>query len=339
MKAKKRLNFSIPLWWPDGSAWRRLARSFLPNPGTLLILALFLLAQSVGALPLKAPTATSTSTGTISYQGRLADADGNPLTGTYNIEFRLYDVPTGGVPLWTELWTGPNAVEVSDGLFNVMLGSLTPISAEAVEENDTLYLGITVGTDDEMTPRVPLGSVPWAMQASTVPDGSITTDKIADGAITSEKLAPDLSLFPPGTIVMWSGSLSGIPDGWALCDGTSGPPDLRDRFILSVNAGENPGVTGGSHTKTLSISNLPSHSHSISSDGDHRHSYTGKYTTGERTSGTHAWDATLIKIQSTQLIARIQDTQVVTTTEGIRAILVAVVPSISDRSTTSWRSL
>jgi len=40
-----------------------------------------------------------------------------------------------------------------------------------------------------MEPRVQLGSVPFSMQALTVPDGSITAEKIADGAVTSEKLA------------------------------------------------------------------------------------------------------------------------------------------------------
>jgi len=39
------------------------------------------------------------------------------------------------------------------------------------------WLGITMGTDDEMQPRVQLGSVPWAMQAATVPDGSITMER------------------------------------------------------------------------------------------------------------------------------------------------------------------
>ena len=54
-----------------------------------------------------------------------------------------------------------------------------------------------MGTDDEMEPRVQLGSVPWAVQALTVPDGSITTEKIADGAVTQAKLGPDVNLEPP----------------------------------------------------------------------------------------------------------------------------------------------
>jgi len=111
--------------------------------------------------------------------------------------FRLYDVPTGGVYLWEEQWTGSNGVQVSDGLFNVMLGSLTSIPQSVITEHDSLFLGITVGTDDEMAPRVQLGSVPFAVQALTVPDGSVTTEKIADEAVTQAKLGADVSLEPP----------------------------------------------------------------------------------------------------------------------------------------------
>jgi hypothetical protein len=199
MKAKKHLQIpAIPLWWPDlPGDWR----AWLPSRGnvlfTLLVVVGLLWASSVGALPLHAPAAASTSTGTIAYQGRLADADGNPLTGTYNMIFRLYDAAAGGAPLWEEQWTGSNGVRVSDGLFNVMLGSLAPVPQDTVTGHSSLWLGITVGTDDEMTPRVQLGSVPFAVQALTVPDGSVTTAKIADGAVTQAKLGEDVSLEPP----------------------------------------------------------------------------------------------------------------------------------------------
>jgi len=162
MKAKKHLNLRILLWWPDGSGWRRLARALVPNPGTLIILAVFLLAQSAGALPLKVPATTSSSTTTtISYQGRLADSSGNPITSPgVAMQFRLYNVDTGGAPLWEETHA---AVPVEDGLFHVLLGSTNPIPVSLLASNSTLWLGITVGSDSEMTPREQIASVPYAM--------------------------------------------------------------------------------------------------------------------------------------------------------------------------------
>ena len=192
-KERIRVAFSLPrprLGW--------LAR-LLPAPGTVVFTVLVITglfwAQSAGALPLAAPNAAST--GTIAYQGRLADTAGAPLTGTYNMTFRLYSAASGGAPLWEEPWNGANSVQVSDGLFNVMLGSLASIPQNIVAANSSLFLGITVGTDSEMTPRVQLGSVPFAVQALTVPDGSITMAKLSsdislvppDGSITTAKIA------------------------------------------------------------------------------------------------------------------------------------------------------
>ena len=84
---------------------------------------------------------------------------------------------------------------------------------------------------------------------------------------------------PKGVIVMWSGAIASIPSGWALCDGSNGTPDLRDRFIGGAGQSWNPGHTGGSHTHghslsgiavgvtvnahTLTEAEIPSHHHRI----------------------------------------------------------------------------
>lgn len=68
---------------------------------------------------------------------------------------------------------------------------------------------------------------------------------------------------PIGSILIWSGSQDNIPSGWALCDGTNGTPDLRDRFVLGAGNAHTIGETGGSETVTLTTSNLPAHYHTI----------------------------------------------------------------------------
>ena len=63
---------------------------------------------------------------------------------------------------------------------------------------------------------------------------------------------------PIGTIVAYSGDVSYIPDGWHLCDGTGGTPDLRNQFLMGagvnskgdfVSAGL-PNITGYLSTRT-----------------------------------------------------------------------------------------
>ena len=111
--------------------WTHHARWWVPTPGnvlfTLIVIGSLLWAQNAGAISLGAPLAATTSTAGIPYQGRIADKNGAPLTQTVNMIFRLYTAASGGSLLWEEQWTGANSVQVSDGLFNVMLGSLTPI--------------------------------------------------------------------------------------------------------------------------------------------------------------------------------------------------------------------
>jgi len=88
------------------------------------------------------------------------------------------------------------------------------------------------------------------------------------------------SALPRGAVIMWYGSAGSIPSGWALCDGSNVggylTPDLRDRFIVGAGSSYNLGSTGGTSSVTLSADQLPSHSHSGSTDtqsSNHTHNF------------------------------------------------------------------
>jgi len=65
-----------------------------------------------------------------------------------------------------------------------------------------------------------------------------------------------------GFIMLWAGAIVDIPDGWVLCDGNNGSPDLRNRFIVGAGDTYAPDDTGGSsnHTHTFTTDG---HSHLI----------------------------------------------------------------------------
>jgi hypothetical protein len=166
-----------------GTSLINLFRKNLANIFTILIVALMLISYRVWAAPGSFMSA-SFAPGVIPYQGNLTDPIGQPINGNVNMNFKIYNVDSGGSPLWTEAHTSANAVPVSNGVFNVLLGSLSPIPS-SVWTNSQLYLGIQVGGDAEMTPRQVIGAVPAALQAAT----ALT---VPDSAISSRGFAPSI---------------------------------------------------------------------------------------------------------------------------------------------------
>ena len=132
----------------------------------------------------------------ISYQARINDSGGNPLNGTVTITFTLYTDSGGSSPSgWTETYA---SVAVTNGIFDVNLGSITAFSSVPGLFSQQLFLGIQVDADPEMTPLQALLTAPYSFRAESVDDGgisssalapdSVVTDKIQDGAVTAAKI-------------------------------------------------------------------------------------------------------------------------------------------------------
>jgi hypothetical protein len=71
-----------------------------------------------------------------------------------------------------------------------------------------------------------------------------------------------LGAVPVGAIMMWSGDVTKLPPGWALCDGNNGTPDLKGRFIVGYDPNKYPMREEGGN-KNLEDFRLPEHAHLI----------------------------------------------------------------------------
>lgn len=73
-------------------------------------------------------------------------------------------------------------------------------------------------------------------------------------------VSTEASSVPQGSIIPWYGDKANIPDGFALCDGTKGTPDLRDRFLVGAGSSYSLGAKGGEAMHKLVGAELPSQS-------------------------------------------------------------------------------
>lgn len=163
---------------------------------------------------------------------------------------------------------------LENNLVNTKLGKLEDSLITPTSSDYGLYSGNFVGLNSK------LYDAKFKSNTSQYPsyDGISIPDKFTEdtynNAIPNVEWVKSLinSIIPVGTITMFHGNK--IPDGWAICDGKNGTPNLINKFI-KAGSSEN----SGTYTKdvTLTTSNLPSHNHSIpklttNSTGDHKHS-------------------------------------------------------------------
>ena len=143
-------------------------------------------------------------------------------------------------------------------------GNLT-VSGTAALSGALTYGGVALSNAVTGTGNMVLSASPALTGTPTAPTATAGTNT-TQIATTAFVLANGV---PTGAIMMWSGSIATIPSGWLLCNGSSGTPDLRDRFIVGAGSTYAVAATGGSanavvvsHTHTATVTD-PGHLHSF----------------------------------------------------------------------------
>ncbi len=160
------------------------------------------LRSSIGILLLLAgapgPALAASVPSRVNYQGVLRDAAGAPLTGEFDLTFRLYDAPTGGNEMLFDehldviVERGLFAVEIGGG--NVSDGAGPGVFLDLIDlftAGSDIWLAVEVeGT--LLDPRVPIGASPYAMQAERL-EGREASEFL-DTSPAAQSKAGDLSL-------------------------------------------------------------------------------------------------------------------------------------------------
>jgi len=106
-------------------------------------------------------------TKTLPFQGRLTNPDGTNVTdGNYDMTFRVFDCANcESSSLWAETHTGKNAVTVEDGVFNVLLGTITAIDLDF--NSGRYWLEVQVG-GEVLSPRRQIGGTGYSINTDNV---------------------------------------------------------------------------------------------------------------------------------------------------------------------------
>ena len=160
-------------------------------------------------------------------------------------------MPPGGFKSFTVYRAGSDAIAIRGGYAQTQTGTLTAVSDVAtvsVSANMAVFARYDLGLAGTSTPRweVVSGSIiqtdtalpTYDARYRVVPISAVTWDGTStaiSGIVqhhTGTLPCPDME--PAGTVKAWSGAVSAVPHGYALCDGSNGTPDLEGRFILAA---------------------------------------------------------------------------------------------------------
>jgi hypothetical protein len=220
---------------------------------------------------------------------------------TTSLAYDGQTAPVANLPMATYAHTGvgnatvrtmyASAGQVQDGTLQYLttiagtntITAVAPVSMSALAAGQTFRFiaaatntgGVTININSIGAKAITKNGT-TALTANDIVANAII-EVIYDG--TQFQLVNPANAIPSGVITMWSGTIATIPAGWLLCNGSSGTPDLRNKFVIgaySDTAGVAYTTITGANTQTGGTKDaiVVSHTHTAT-DAGHTHSYAG----------------------------------------------------------------
>jgi hypothetical protein len=221
----------------------------------------------------------------INYQGALTDSGGAVVNGSVSMTFAIYNSPSNGTTLWSET----QDVAVVNGVFNVALGINNSLTM-SVFDNPPIYLGVSVSADPEMTPRIMLLSVPYAMRAGAADDAaSLGSTPAASFANAAHDHDSDYVNKGGDTMTGGLAATTSASSGSAGAFSISNPSNADNALSGSTDGGGYAVIgytTGSNSAGAFSISNPASPASAIFGATNGSGNAVHGYATGTGTAGT-----------------------------------------------------
>ena len=155
----------------------------------------------------------------------------------------------------TSLQAQQYAASKVDALKAMRYGSLANQDKRLIANSSTFYDEVIIGAESTFLDN------PKIMQKECTVRVYKADEALPRCTLRFFRYSVEISSVPKGSVIPWYGSLDDIPDGFALCNSQNGTPNLTDRFIVGAGNTYTLGSIGGEAAHTLTVDEMPSHSH------------------------------------------------------------------------------